>query len=182
MEAQHCKLLHCAKRKVQENKRQKPGVDLAARIFCPQGNQPEEKERKQESCDSFYCWQWQHPRSEGNTGWKEGSKSIRAISSHRITSFLEVVGFICITNCLYCTCPKIPSPQVAGKLKTQLIQCSKSVFNLGNQTYMPGLWLSWPGIKQVFSSSSRGSSAKQWFRPDDWKAISSQVPAGVYAA
>lgn len=132
MKAQHYKLLHYAKRKVQENKRQKPGVDLAARIFCfPRGTRERKRERKKENSDSFDCWQWQYPRSEGNTEWKEGSKAIRAISSHRIMSFLEIVHFICLTNCWFSTCPKRLSSQVAGKLKTHLTQCTISVFQFG---------------------------------------------------
>lgn len=66
MEAQHCKLLICAKRKVQENKRQKPGVDLAARIFCPQGNQTGEKgEKKRRTVIAFTA------DSDGIPGQKE---------------------------------------------------------------------------------------------------------------
>lgn len=182
MEAQHCKLLHCAKRKVQENKRQKPGVDLAARIFCPQGNQREEKGEKKENCDSFHCWQWQYPRSEGNTDWKEGSKGIRAISSHRTTSF----SFFLLALSASPTACIVPALRdwvlrLQVDWKPNLHSAVNQSFNLGNQTYMPGLWLYWPGIKQNFSSSLRGSSARQGFRPDDWKPISAQVPSGVYA-
>lgn len=65
--------------------------------------------------------------------------------------------------------------------KPNLQRAVNQSFNLGNQTYMPGLWLYWPSIKQDFSSSLRGSSAKQGFRPDDWKPISAQVPSGIHA-